>query len=274
MAPDGTLSLFCSFALSLIMPSTLSIITITYNAERFLERTIRSIVAQQVADVEYIIIDGASTDGTLSIIKYHQQNITRWLSEPDKGLYDAMNKGLHQATGRYVWFMNAGDEIYGPDTLTKLLARMEATRADVYYSDALFVRDVVEQETIRTVPVGLRSQVTPHTLPTRLTWQDMALGMKVCHQAFVVKRALAPDYLLDNLSADLDWEIRCLKKAQHVEYLPFVLCTYLIGGLSVQQHRRSLLDRFNVLVRHFGLITTLINHVQIIWRAGRFKTNT
>ena len=252
----------------------ISIITITYNAERFLERTIRSIVEQQVADVEYIVIDGASTDGTLSIIKHHQQNITRWVSEPDEGLYDAMNKGLHQATGQYVWFVNAGDEIYAPDTLSTLLARIEATQADVYYSDALFVRDIMEQGAVQTVVVGLRSQVTPHRLPTQLTWHDMALGMKVCHQAFVVKRTLAPDYLLTNLSADLDWEIRCLKKAQSVEYVPFVLCKYLVGGLSVQQHRRSLLDRFSVLVRHFGLITTLFNHVQIVWRAGKFKTNT
>ena len=256
------------------MPPLLSIITITYNAERFLKRTIRSIVDHQVADVEYLVIDGASTDGTLSIIRHYQSNITRWLSEPDQGLYDAMNKGLHQAMGNYVWFMNAGDEIYDADTLSKLLTRIRATQADVYYSDALFVRDVVEQGAIQTVPVGLRSQVTPHSLPARLTWRDMALGMKVCHQAFVVRRALAPDYLLNNLSADLDWEIRCLKKAQKIEFLPFVLCKYLVGGLSVQQHRRSLMDRFRVLVRHFGLITTVFNHAQIIWRAGKFKTNT
>ncbi|GAB3773372.1 glycosyltransferase family 2 protein [Spirosoma horti] len=256
------------------MPPTISIITITYNAERFLERTIQSIVDQQATDIEYIVIDGASTDGTLGIIKQHQTDIARWFSEPDQGLYDAMNKGLHQATGQYVWFMNAGDEIYDADTVAKLLARINTTHADVYYSDALFVRDVSEQGTIRTVPVGLRSQVTPHDLPKNLDWHDMALGMKVCHQAFVVKRALAPDYLLTNLSADLDWEIRCLKKAQTIEYVPFVLCRYLIGGLSVQQHRRSLTDRFKVLVRHFGLLTTLFNHIQIVLRAGRFKVNT
>ncbi|RZL99309.1 MAG: glycosyltransferase, partial [Pedobacter sp.] len=143
-----------------------------------------------------------------------------------------------------------------------------------YYSDALFVRDVTEQGAVHTVPVGLRSQVTPHVLPKKLTWQDMALGMKVCHQAFVVKRALAPDYLLTNLSADIDWEIRCLKKAQLIEYVPFVLCKYLVGGLSVQQHRRSLTDRFKALVRHFGLLTTLFNHIQIVRRARQFKSST
>ena len=99
------------------MLSTVSIITITYNAERFLERTILSVMAQKAPNVEYIVIDGASTDGTLDIIKRYEKQITSWISEPDQGLYDAMNKGLHRATGQYVWFMNAGDELYDSQTL-------------------------------------------------------------------------------------------------------------------------------------------------------------
>lgn len=246
---------------------TVSIITITYNAGRFLERTVQSILAQQATDYEYLIFDGASKDDTLDIIKRHETHITNWISEPDRGLYDAMNKGLHRAKGQYVWFMNAGDELHDPKTLSNLLDRINASGADVYYSDALFVRDDGS-------PVGLRSQVTPHTLPQHLNWEDMALGMKVCHQAFVVKRNIAPDYLITNLSADLDWEICCLKAAQKVEFLPFILCKYLIGGLSVQQHRRSLIDRFTVLAAHFGLLTTLLNHGRILWRASRFKSST
>jgi glycosyltransferase involved in cell wall biosynthesis len=243
---------------------TVSIITITYNAERFLERTIESVLRQTATDYEYIIIDGGSTDGTLDIVRRYEARITRWISEPDKGLYDAMNKGLHLTTGEYVWFMNAGDELYDAETLPDLLERIQQTQADIYYSDALFVQE-------NGSPVGLRSVVTPHRLPTHLNWNDMALGMKVCHQAFVAKRKLAPDYDIHNLSADLDWEIKCLKKASLVEYLPFVLCKYLVGGLSVQQHRRSLTDRFKVLVTHFGWLQTVINHGRISWRAWRFK---
>lgn len=246
------------------MTPTVSIITITYNAERFLERTIRSVVAQQATDYEYIIIDGASTDGTLAIIRKYENYSISWISEPDAGLYDAMNKGLHRARGEYVWFMNAGDELHDPKTLSRLLKRIDATSADVCYSDALFVRNDGGR-------VGLRSEITPHTLPHNLTWHDMALGMKVCHQAFVAKRSIAPDYPTDNLSADLDYEIRCLKAARAVEFLPFVLCRYLVGGVSVQQHRRSLIDRFRVLVAHFGLLPTLFNHGKIAWRAWQFK---
>ncbi|WP_375443943.1 glycosyltransferase family 2 protein [uncultured Fibrella sp.] len=254
----------------------ISIITITHNAERFLERTIQSIVAQEGvvlgADYEYLVVDGASTDGTLALVQQYESGISRWISEPDKGLYDAMNKGLHMATGDYVWFMNAGDELYDPQVLTHLLHQVRSSRpdesADVYYSDALFVNEDGS-------PVGLRSQVTPHTLPAgvsdTLRWQDMALGMKVSHQAFVARRDIAPDYPLTNLSADLDWEIRCLKAAKRVEQLPFLLCRYLVGGLSKQQHRRSLTDRFKVLSWHFGLFPTLWNHARIVWRAVRRK---
>ncbi|RYC71951.1 glycosyltransferase family 2 protein [Spirosoma sordidisoli] len=247
------------------MPPTVSIITITYNAGQFLERTIRSVMAYTTSEVEYIIIDGASTDRTLDIIRQYEAHVTSWISEPDRGLYDAMNKGLHRAQGKYVWFMNAGDELHDPDTLPRLLSLMQTNPADVYYSDALFVEDTADRRS--SIPVGLRSVITPHTLPVPLTWRDMALGMKVCHQAFVACRSIAPDYILGNLSADLDWEIRCLKAARRIEFVPFVLCRYLVGGLSVQQHRRSLIDRFRVLVTHFGWGSTLFNHGRIVWRA-------
>ncbi|WP_080238568.1 glycosyltransferase family 2 protein [Spirosoma rigui] len=254
------------------MPPTVSIITITYNAERFLERTIQSVLAYPTPELEYIIIDGGSTDGTLSIVRQYESGITQWISEPDGGLYDAMNKGLHRATGQYVWFMNAGDEVYDHQTLPRLLDEIRRTAADVYYSDALFVSDSGGRQS--GSPVGLRSQVTPHSLPRHLTWRDMALGMKVCHQAFVVKRSIAPDYLTTNLSADLDWEIRCLKAATRIDYVPFLLCRYLLGGISVQQHRRSLIDRFRVLADHFGWVVTLLNHGQISWRAWQFKNGS
>ncbi|MGV3558703.1 glycosyltransferase family 2 protein [Larkinella arboricola] len=243
----------------------LSIITVTYNAERFLERTIQSLIANQPGDeVEYLIIDGNSKDGTLDLVRKYENHISRWISEPDRGLYDAMNKGQQLATGDYVWFMNAGDEIHDATTVANLLHQIRTHPADIYYSDALFVDDTGK-------PLGLRSRVTPHTLPHHLTWRDMAMGMKVCHQAFIARRSLVPDFWVDNLSADIDWEIRCLKAARTIVWLDFILCKYLTGGLSVQRHRQSLADRFNVLATHFGTATTLWNHVRIVARAVRFR---
>ncbi|MCF0073424.1 glycosyltransferase [Dyadobacter sp. CY261] len=245
----------------------LTIITITFQAERFLDRTLKSVElalanVTDPAQVEYLIIDGGSTDGTLGIARQYSHFISRVVSEKDKGLYDAMNKGMRLASGQYLWFLNAGDEAFDQHTLQNLLNSFE-TGADVYYSDALMIRENGEE-------VGLRSRFTPHALPTKLRWQDFALGMKVCHQAFIAKKAIAPLYDDQNLSADIEWEITCLKRAGQVQFLSFVICRYLLGGLSVKNHRRSLIDRFRVLHKHFGLVPTLFNHLRIFWRGYWF----
>ncbi len=248
-------------------PPLLTIVTITYNADSYIERTLKSIKAAlaRISDssfVEYVIVDGNSTDNTLVIAKKYEGFISKIVSEPDHGLYDAMNKGLKLASGKYIWFLNAGDEIYDPNVLSNLFSAFYLN-ADVYYSDAMFVRNDGSE-------VGLRSVFTPHTLPKNLKWQDFAFGMKVCHQAFISKLTIAPYYDDTNLSADIDWEITCLKKADKIHFLDFVLCKYLLGGVSVQSHRRSLIDRFNVLKKHFGLIPAALNHVWIFWRGFWF----
>jgi glycosyltransferase involved in cell wall biosynthesis len=244
----------------------LTIVTITYNAEQFLERTLKSVQTalnqvRQPQAVEYLIIDGKSHDNTLEIAKRFSI-ISKIVSESDRGLYDAMNKGLALAKGKYVWFLNAGDEIYDADILKTLLAAFQ-TDADVYYSDAMLVLE-------NGAEIGLRSQFTPHTLPKDLKWQDFALGMKVCHQAFIAKKTIAPPYNIQNLSADIDWEIECLKRAKQVNFIPSPLCRYLVGGLSIKNHRRSLMDRFKVLRKHFGLLPSVYNHFRIFLRGAVF----
>ena len=90
---------------------TFSIITITYNAVRLVEQTLLNVLSQSYPNIEYIVIDGGSTDGTVDIIRRYESGLAYWVSEPDKGIYDAMNKGLQKATGDYVWFINAGDTL-------------------------------------------------------------------------------------------------------------------------------------------------------------------
>ena len=211
----------------------ISIITITYNAGLYLDRTLKSVQLalgkiEDASQVEYLIIDGGSKDHTLDIANQYSEFISKIISEPDRGLYDAMNKGMKLANGEYLWFLNAGDEIYDSNVLLKLFSASK-TNADVFYSDAMFVR-------VDGTEVGLRSVFTPHPLPRTLKWQDFALGMKVCHQAFIAKREIAPLYDTANLSADIDWEITCLKNASNGQFLEFILCRYLLGGVSVQSH--------------------------------------
>ena len=236
----------------------LSIITITYNAEQFLERTIQSILAQTDQNFEYIIIDGKSKDGTLRIAEKYKSRVNKLISEPDKGLYDAMNKGLKNALGDFVWFMNAGDEINDSQAVEKIYKAI-SDKTDVLYGDTFFVDDVGNIQ-------GLRSVITPHRLPKDLKWQDMKLGMLVCHQAFIARKSIAPLYMENNLSADVDWEIECLKRAREVKYLNFVVAKYLTGGISNKQLKRSLLDRYEVLKKHFGLIGAFSAHIQILFR--------
>lgn len=238
----------------------LSIITITYNAEEFIERTIHSILNQSSQEFEYLVIDGSSKDNTLSILEKYRKRIDVLISEPDAGLYDAMNKGQEKASGKYIWFINAGDEIAERDTVANLLEVIK-NDPDIIYSDTYMV------DNNRTV-LGLRSEILPHKVPEVLIWQKFNLGMLICHQSFVVKKAIASDYILNNLSADVDWEIKCLKKSKLTVQYPGILSRYLVGGLSSQKHIQSLKDRYTVLKNHFGFLPNLINHARIILRAA------
>lgn len=243
----------------------LSIITITYNAEEFLERTILSILKQSNQAFEYLIIDGKSTDSTLSIVENYRSRVDALVSEPDKGLYDAMNKGLKQATGKYIWYLNAGDEIADANTIDRLFTILK-NNPDIVYSDTYMIDE-------KGKVLGLRSEILPHKVPEKLTWQKFNLGMLICHQSFIVKRALAPNYIENNLSADIDWEIKCLKLAKRVEQFSGVLSRYLVGGLSSQKHLQSLKDRYRVLKYHFGFIPNAISHVRIVLRGLLRKLN-
>lgn len=240
-----------------------SIITVTFNAEQFLEKTIQSVISQTYPNIEYLLIDGQSTDGTLEIIKKYESQISYWLSEKDEGLYDAMNKGLQLAKGEYIWFMNAGDEIYQAHSLESVFTLSKD--ADIYYGET-------EYRDLDNNLIGLRSKVTPHHLPQKLTWQSMRYGMVVCHQSFIVKREIAPQYQdkIHPYSADIDWVIECLKNAKQIQSTEKILALYLQGGFSRKHLKKSLSDRFQILKRHFGLIPTILAHVWILLRGGLF----
>ena len=114
----------------------ISIITVAYNAVDTIEETILSVINQTYSNIEYIIIDGGSIDGTIDIIKKYSDNISYWISEPDKGIYDAMNKGINIATGEWINFMNAGDIFYNFNTLVDIF-EINRTFADVVYGDRI-----------------------------------------------------------------------------------------------------------------------------------------
>lgn len=230
-------------------------ITVVYNSARELEKTIASIRSQTWTDLEYLVIDGGSTDDTPEIIRQHADIIDYWVSEPDKGLYDAMNKGLRAATGDFVWFMNAGDQIYTPETTRQIFENQKIV-ADIYYGDTMVV-DQDYQE------IGLR-RLRP---PEKLTWKSFRKGMLVCHQAILVKKSLASEYDLKYPhSADFDWVIKALKKTDRIVNSHLILTAFLDGGQSKRTITPSLLERFQSMTKHYGLFQTLIHHIPIPFR--------
>ncbi len=233
----------------------ISIITVVFNSEKLIHYTLKSVCEQTYKNVEYIIIDGASTDNTLAIISKYKNQVTKLVSEKDKGLYDAMNKALGIATGEYILFLNSGDELVNNQTLQNIFINHKPT-IDVYYSDTLIINEQ------RNIIANRRLSA-----PEDITWKHLQYGMNVCHQSFIAKRSLADNYDLNSkYNADFDWVIRVLKKAVHTQKVGEPISKFLEGGLSRKHLLKGLHERFLNMVTHFGLFKTIINHVYITLR--------
>ncbi len=229
----------------------LSVITVVYNAAADIERTMHSVLEQTYPHIQYLVIDGASKDGTLDIINRYASSISKIVSEPDKGIYDAMNKGLALATGDYVLFMNAGDEIYDSTTVQRVFE--SASWADVYYGET-------EMYNMEWQSLGRRR----HAAPKALKFSSFRYGMSVSHQAIYIRRELADKYDPKyQLSADIDWILHALKKAKTIINVGGYEAKYMVGGMSKKRHRQSLKERFNIFTRHYGLVPNLFNHLVI-----------
>jgi glycosyltransferase involved in cell wall biosynthesis len=242
-------------------PPLVSIITVCYNAADALTHTLESVAQQTYPHIQHVIVDGASTDHTPEVIKRFPHAC--FYSEPDEGIYDAMNKGLSYAYGDYVLFLNAGDTLHAPDTLQKIFEQLP--EGDVYYGDVMMVDAWYR-------PLGLRSEITPHKLPANLHWKSLRFGMLVSHQAFIVRRGIAPHYDLSHpYSSDIDWVIRCLKRARKVVHTQQIIAHFQIGGFSYKNRLPSLIDRFKVFRKHYGLLPTIGAHIYIALRAALFR---
>jgi glycosyltransferase involved in cell wall biosynthesis len=191
----------------------------------------------------------------------------RVVSEPDKGIYDAMNKGLRLATGEYIVFLNAGDTLHDEKTLDMVASSLQpaanSQQPAVIYGDTNIVDD--EGHFLRKRHLSV---------PDNLTWRSFKQGMLVCHQAFYARLDIAREIPYDlqyRHSADVDWCIRVMKEAER-RHLPLVrvqgvVADFLDGGDSSKNHRASLRERFHVMRRHYGLLTTCLMHVWFLLRS-------
>ncbi len=242
----------------------ITIITVTYNAASVLQRTLDSVCTQTYQDIEHLIIDGASKDETVQMAESYKAQVPYKVvirSEPDQGLYDAMNKGLHKATGDYLIFLNAGDALHANDTL-ETVSQLSSNSPAVIYGDT----SIVDSE-------GRFLHLRRLRPPKQLTWKSFKQGMLVCHQAFYVRTDIAQqeDYdLLYRHSADVDWCIRVMKRAEQ-QHLPLVntnaiLADFMEGGNTTQNHRASLKERYQVMCHHYGTIQTILLHLWFLAR--------
>ena len=246
----------------------ISIITVVFNAKNDLEKTIKSIQKQSFKDFEYIVVDGGSKDGTLDIINQYNQHITTWISEPDRGLYDAMNKGILLSKGKFLWFINAGDEIYEATTLENLFA-IDGFSSDIYYGETALID---ENGNI----LGTRSKMSTRKLPEKLNWKSLQRGMVVQHQSFIVSKEKSVLYNLNyKVSADIDWVIICLKNSTKITHANLILSKFLTtmtlgipgGGFSSKNHTLALKERFEIFNIHYGIFANVFNHLFILLRA-------
>ncbi len=245
-----------------------SIVTVTYNAESTIERTLQSVAAQKGVDVEHIIMDGKSKDRTAEIALKYQQSMASEgrrvvvVSEPDKGLYDAMNKAIALATGDFICFLNAGDKLHGANVLRDTIFKevKEPEKVGVFYGNTDIVDD--EGNFLR------KRRLAP---PEHLTWKSFKDGMLVCHQAFYVNRSIAQEYNLEyRFSADFDWCIRCMKEGDKQGmknvYTEQVMADYLSEGMTTANHKASLNERFRIMAKHYGWVATIAQHIWFVFR--------
>lgn len=196
--------------------ASFSVITVVYNDAEMLEKTIKCVIGQSYHNVEYIIVDGGSTDGTLEVIRKYEDYISKWISEKDDGIYDAMNKGVDLANGDWINFMNAGDVFSDSDTLVKVLKHIRAGK-DVVYGDRFYIQK------------GKKTLQKAKDINT--IFQRMPFG----HQSVFVRKDVIKKYKFNDtykFAADYDLLLNLYLSGHQFEYTGFPVCDFLSGGES------------------------------------------
>lgn len=245
-----------------------SLITINYNNLGGLKVTHKSVISQDVkcSDYEWLIIDGGSIDDSKKFIESINEHIDYWVSEPDNGIYDAMNKGITTAKGDYLWFMNSGDRFHHEQSLKDVISAIEQNpKADVFFGDTDFVDDKYQS-------IGLISELKPQKFPEKITKSSFRFGMNICHQSIIVRTSLSPKYNLEfKQASDIDWILNVLELNPLTHKVPGVLSDFQIGGSSTKNSRKAIKERYEIFKNHFGFLPNLLAHLWIVIRRVLFN---
>jgi glycosyltransferase involved in cell wall biosynthesis len=208
-------------------PNMVTIVTVVYNCALTVEATLRSVIEQTCGNIEYIVIDGGSEDGTVDIIRQYEQHIDYWVSEPDKGIYNAMNKGIELSTGEWICFMNAGDQFHSPTTLEQVLPLLDK-RFAVVAGAVQYIYDADNRRTRHMCPKfsGFYMEV-PH------------------HQASFIDNTLMKEFKYDesfSIRADLNFMTMIHVKGHTFRMIEEVICDVDTKGLSQGLSKKHLLE--------------------------------
>jgi glycosyltransferase involved in cell wall biosynthesis len=222
-----------------------SIITVVYNDVANIENTINSVLSQNFYDYEYIVVDGGSTDGTVNVIRNYSDKIDRFISGPDLNIYDAMNKGIAASSGKFLNFLNSGDE-YSSLNLFEMINRcISKYDLDLVYGNSdICDRGGAYLKCLRSMPFNLFNL---------LFWGSRV----VCHQSVFIRKSIAPNYNIKySILSDYNWYIEILKNNLKLRYkridLSFV--SYKLGGKSEKEVVKKVSEKMRIINKHFGFI--------------------
>ena len=231
----------------------ISIITVSFNSAGHIEDAVKSVLSQDHDDIEYIVVDGASTDGTQDILKKYDGSISKWISEPDKGIYDAMNKGIKMAAGEVVGMLNSDDFYYDDHVLSKVAEAFEDEEVDAVYGDLIFVAPENLGRTVRTYSSRKWSP------------EKFAKGYMPAHPTFFVRRKFYEKYGLFEtdyrIAADYELLIRFLYVHKlRYRYLPMKMVKMRKGGVSSNGLRSNIILNNEIVraCRTHGIRTSLL----------------
>lgn len=212
----------------------ISVVTVVYNCATTIEKTIQSVINQSYSNIEYIIIDGKSSDDTLEIVKRYNKFIYKTISESDHGIYDAMNKGIRQATGDYLIFMNSGDIFISDLICEKVAKKIIQTESDIFYGDSIAFD---EESKIELIVKAKRLK-------------SIYRGMIFSHQAVFTKLELLKKHPFDirfQISADFEQYISFFLEGRKFKYYPHTISKTLIGGISYS-NINTLTEKIKILI--------------------------
>jgi glycosyltransferase involved in cell wall biosynthesis len=235
----------------------ISIITVVFNPGADFVKTVQSVANQAYKNIEFIIVDGGSTDGTVDFLEGHPGAVTKWISEPDKGIYDAMNKGIGMATGEYITFLNAGDCYTSPEVVSELFSDLPESMPHLVYGDVILVWNHSGRTTYQKSMAFTRENL--------LRWTTQV----VCHQSLFVRRDIAPLYDTRwRFKSELNWYFDLVEKIPdlRIHYKQIPIVNYDTRGKGQQNFWSNMREMILLVKERFGWWTLVkYNYFLIIF---------